>query len=116
MSLLRQVGLLADRGAAMQAGGVRGAHLLPDVCIGYEKPMDSGLWSEVKLGKRPNIRAALRQAQEDCPDDQTPLAWTRADRDEWLITMRAADFARMLEVWLMWQKAEFSADPEIPQT
>lgn len=50
-------------------------------------------WHEVKRQKQPNIRAALRQAVADT-DGRTPIAWTKADRGEWLVTMRAEDFLR----------------------
>lgn len=51
---------------------------------------------EVKRQKVPNVRAALRQAIADAPADKYPVAVTRADRDEWLVTMRQSDFLEIL--------------------
>jgi len=54
------------------------------------------LHMEVKRQKMPNIRAALRQAVSDCNDDRVPVAITRADRGEWLLTMRLEDLGKLL--------------------
>ncbi len=63
----------------------------PDVVCG-----DLPLWVEVKRGKRPLPIAALQQAIEakaqsgDC-HAHVPIALTRADHGEWIVTLRASD-------------------------
>ena len=46
---------------------------------------------EVKIGQRPNIMGAMRQATEAC-DDRPPVVFTRRDGEQWLVTMRAEDW------------------------
>ena len=53
-------------------------------------------WCEVKRQVRPNVRAALAQATADCHDGRVPIAVTRADREDWLVTLPFADFLRMV--------------------
>lgn len=55
-------------------------------------------WVEVKIGARPNIVAAMRQAVTSA-DARPPVVWTRRDREDWLVTMRASD-------WLLMAKKE----------
>lgn len=50
---------------------------------------------EVKRHKRPSIPAAMRQAIEDADARDIPVAMTRADRDEWLVTVRADDLLQL---------------------
>lgn len=62
-----------------------------------------GLWCECKRSKKPNIRAALRQAHEANGDRPlVPIACTRADRDGWLVTLKLSDFANMAaKLWAL---------------
>lgn len=58
------------------------------------------LWIECKKGKRPNIPAAMRQAEgyiESSGDKRYPIVFSRIDRQDHLITMRLDCFKRMLE-------------------
>jgi hypothetical protein len=51
---------------------------------------------ECKVGKKPNIRAALRQAKNDCKDDSLVcIAVTREDRKEPTVTL---DWTHFLEI------------------
>ena len=55
----------------------------------------SPYWIEVKIGKRPNIVAAMAQALEaraERGDARPPVVFTRRDGEEWLVTMRARDW------------------------
>lgn len=68
---------------------------------GADSPdVDAGglpVWIEVKRQARPNISAALRQATEACGDRPLfPVAFTRADRGEWLVTMSAGSWCRLV--------------------
>jgi hypothetical protein len=51
---------------------------------------------EVKRQKKPNIRAAYKQACE-CEGDAPAVAITRADRDVWLATMSLGDWLELFE-------------------
>lgn len=56
-------------------------------------------WIEAKRGKKPNPRAALKQAQE-ATDGRTPVAVIRDDRGEAFVCLSLADFLEM--VGLTW--------------
>lgn len=59
-------------------------------------------WIEAKRGKRPNIRAALRQAIAAMPDEgRIPIAVVRDDRSEATATMRLDDLLDLIGEW--WQ-------------
>ena len=49
-------------------------------------------WPELKRGKKPNIRAALRQAIEAAPKGRIPIALVRDDRAEEIVTLLLDDF------------------------
>jgi hypothetical protein len=53
---------------------------------------------EVKRQKRPNIRAALRQATDDADPTLIPVAATRADRDTWVVTLDLKEFLHLLSL------------------
>lgn len=53
-------------------------------------------WIEVKRGARINVTAAYEQAKRDS-DGRQPLALTRSDRGEWLVTMSWEVFERILK-------------------
>jgi hypothetical protein len=56
-----------------------------------------GYWFEVKTGKQPNIRAALRQAIDDSKGRGVPVAVIRDDRKEPMAALRWEDFLKLLE-------------------
>lgn len=93
------------------------AQIYPDALRGYQfrgghesSDIVGTPWHvEVKVGKRPNILAAMEQAIEDSGielgpwsahggtvEPLPPLVWTRKDRGEWLVTMRAKDWLRIV--------------------
>ena len=81
-NILRAAGY--DVARSSQADGARS----PD-CDGV-----SGIWIEVKIGKRVNVRSAWRQACNDT-DSREPVVVWRDDRSEWLVMCR-------LESWIRW--------------
>lgn len=71
----------------------RGGGEVPDV----DCPM---FWIEAKRGRKPNVRAALKQAINDCSDDRVPVAVIRDDREDAFVSMLLSDFIRLVEkVW-----------------
>lgn len=51
---------------------------------------------EVKIGQRPNIMGAMRQATE-ASDGRPPVVFTRRDGEQWLVTMLAGDWLALNE-------------------
>ena len=56
-------------------------------------------WIEAKRMKRPNIRAAYKQAQGGSPKHRIPLAITKANREESLVTIGLEDFTEIISEW-----------------
>lgn len=56
-------------------------------------------WPELKRGKKPNIRAALRQAIEAAPKGRIPIAIIRDDRAEEIVTLLLDDFLDLVSEW-----------------
>jgi hypothetical protein len=56
-------------------------------------------WPELKRGKQPNIRAALRQAQAAAPKGRIPIAVVRDDRAEATVTLTLDDFLEFVREW-----------------
>jgi len=56
-------------------------------------------WPELKRGKKPNIRAALRQAIEAAPKGRIPIAVIRDDRAEEIVTLLLDDFLEFVSEW-----------------
>lgn len=56
-------------------------------------------WVESKRGKKPNMRAALRQAIEAAPEDRVPIAVVRDDRAEATVTLLLDDFLGLVSQW-----------------
>ena len=87
---LREIGLEARRG--QQGGGA----VEPDV-------ITQGWWIECKVGKRPNITAAIDQAVRDLkraptrPDTTVPVAIVKQDYKTATVTMRLNDWLDLLE-------------------
>ena len=59
-----------------------------------------GLWVEAKVGKLTNPRAAIRQAVDaSAGKGLLPVAVSKDDRTEPLVTMRLDDFVDLLREW-----------------
>jgi len=56
-------------------------------------------WPELKRGKKPNMRAALRQAIEAAPDGRLPIAVVRDDRAAPTVTLLLDDFLDLVGEW-----------------
>lgn len=56
-------------------------------------------WVEAKRGKKPNMRAALRQAIEASPDGRLPIAVVRDDRAAPTVTLLLDDFLDLVGEW-----------------
>lgn len=52
-------------------------------------------WVECKIGKKPNINAAVKQARE-ATDGRPICVWTRRDGETWLVTVDAAEWMRVM--------------------
>jgi len=61
-------------------------------------------WPELKRGKKPNIRAALRQAIEAAPKGRIPIALVRDDRAEEIVTLLLDDFLDLVSEW--WERGQ----------
>lgn len=80
-------GVEVKRGLQSRGGGE-----VPDIDV-------APFWPEAKRMKKPNILAALRQSCRDCPPNRIPLAITKADRDESVVTMLLDDFLDLINEW-----------------
>jgi len=56
-------------------------------------------WPELKRGKQPNVRAALRQATETAPPGRIPIAILRDDRAEPFVVLSFDDFLDFVDEW-----------------
>ncbi len=56
-------------------------------------------WPELKRGKKPNIRGALRQAIKAAPKGRIPIAVVRDDRAEEIVTLLLDDFLDLVSEW-----------------
>jgi hypothetical protein len=56
-------------------------------------------WPELKRGKQPNVRAALRQATETAPPGRIPIAIVRDDRSEPFVVVNLDDFLDFVAEW-----------------
>ena len=80
-------------GAEVRRGlQARGGDEVPDV----DCPL---LWIEAKRGRKPNVRAALRQAEEGAPKGRMPVAVIRDDRSEAFVTLNLEDFLEIIHRW-----------------
>ena len=70
----------------------RGGEEVPDV----DCPV---FWLEAKRGKKPNVRAALRQATDAAPKGRIPLAVVRDDRAEAFVALSLDDFLELVREW-----------------
>lgn len=56
-------------------------------------------WIEAKRGRQPNVRRALRQAEEAAPQGRIPLAVIRDDRAEAFVALSLDDFLELVREW-----------------
>ena len=56
-------------------------------------------WPELKRGKKPHMRAALRPAIEASPDGRLPIAVVRDDRAAPTVTLLLDDFLDLVGEW-----------------
>ena len=87
-TMLRAIFPEAKRGIQSRGGGAE----IADVEI-------PAFHIEVKLQAKPNIRAALRQAVAEAAPGKHPVAFTRADRDDWVVSMRGEDWLELVGQW-----------------
>ena len=70
----------------------RGGGEVPDV----DCPV---FWPEAKRGRKPNVRAALRQATDAAPKGRVPVAVIRDDRAEAFVALSLDDFLELVREW-----------------
>jgi hypothetical protein len=56
----------------------------------------AGWWIEAKVGRKPNLRAALAQAIAAAPPDRKPVAIVKDDRQEPVVMLRLTDFLAVI--------------------
>lgn len=56
-------------------------------------------WVEAKRGRKPNVRAALKQATECSPKGRMPVAVIRDDREDAFVAMSLDDFLELVGDW-----------------
>ena len=56
-------------------------------------------WPECKRGKKPNIRAALKQSANDAKKGYIPIAIVKDDREAATVTILLEDFLGIVEEW-----------------
>jgi hypothetical protein len=61
-------------------------------------------WVEAKRGKKPNVRAALRQAMDAAPKGRIPIAVIRDDRAKAIVTLLLDDFLDLVSEW--WERGQ----------
>lgn len=57
------------------------------------------LWVEAKRMKRPNIKAAYKQALDACPEGRIAVAITKANREQAMATVSLEDFTEIMSVY-----------------
>jgi hypothetical protein len=57
------------------------------------------LWIECKVGKKPNVRAALEQAGGDAPPGRVPVAVVKDDGGRPFVAMGLDDFLDFVGEW-----------------
>jgi hypothetical protein len=89
-ALLRErLGLEARRGIQSRGGGAEAADVVTAL-----------FHHECKVGQRPNLAAALEQAERDARPGVFPVAACRRDREAWTVTMRGDDWLELVRLWL----------------
>lgn len=60
-------------------------------------------WIESKRGRKPNVRAALKQAESSAPKGRIPVAVIRDDRSDPFVVLLLDDFLELISGW--WENA-----------
>jgi hypothetical protein len=58
-----------------------------------------GIHIEVKRAERLNVNEAMHQSIQDSEGKAVPIVAHRRNREDWLITMRAADWFSLYKEW-----------------
>jgi hypothetical protein len=90
--LLREEGWADARRGQQFQGSPESADVVATDGNGNELPFHF----EVKVGGHPRLSAALEQAARDAGEYKIPVAATRQDRREFLVTLTAKDFCALL--------------------
>lgn len=61
-------------------------------------------WVEAKRGKKPNVRGALKQANEAAPKGRVPVAVIRDDRAQAFVAISLEDFLDFVNEW--WERGQ----------
>ena len=61
-------------------------------------------WIEAKRGRKPNVRAALKQAESCAPKGRIPVAVIRDDREAAFVALSLGDFLELVREW--WEQAK----------
>jgi hypothetical protein len=61
-------------------------------------------WPELKRGKQPNVRGALRQAKASAPLGRIPIAVIRDDRADAFVAIGLDDFLELVGEW--WRRRD----------
>ena len=56
-------------------------------------------WIEAKRGRKPNVRAALKQAEASAPKGRIPVAVIRDDRAAAFVALSLEDFLELVHEW-----------------
>jgi len=56
-------------------------------------------WIEAKRGRKPNVRAALKQAEASAPKGRIPVAVIRDDRAAPFVALSLEDFLELVREW-----------------
>ena len=95
--------------AKLFAGAMPGANVRRGLCqvrdssemADVENPV---FWVEAKVGKKPNPRAALKQAVEAAPKGRVPVAVIKDDRQTPFVAMQLEDFLDFVGEW--WERSQ----------
>ena len=88
VNALKDAGIPAKRQLQTQGGGKQ--------CGSDVRAPSLGLELECKVGARPNVKAALEQAERDSKS-KWQVAVCKWDRQEPIVAMRWSDFVRLLK-------------------
>jgi hypothetical protein len=56
-------------------------------------------WIEAMRGRKPNVRAALKQAEASAPKGRVPVAVIRDDRAAAFVALSLEDFLELVREW-----------------
>lgn len=58
-----------------------------------------GIHIECKRVEKLNVLKAMKQAEEDCKENDFPTVFHRKDNEKWLVTMRLDDWIKLYQEW-----------------